>query len=207
MNRYFVIIGGLSLACVAAMYFFWEDTGPLPQNKAKIPPKPAAGQITNSRPELAAPPPAGAGQIADPAVTNRKAESGPSTAQAAARPSSLPHQPEAEVEEARAKIVEAIQAAAVSYDARELPRIRPHLSHPDPLVREAAVNGIITLGDAAGAPLLREAAQRTPSPEEAVYLLKMADWLELPSPPIELIKARIKERQAKLRNTPPPPAP
>lgn len=78
-------------------------------------------------------------------------------------------------------ILAEIEAASISYDARELPRIRPFLTHPDPAVREAAVNGVFILGDAAGAPLLREAARLTATPQEAVRLLEMADYLELPS--------------------------
>ncbi|MEQ1748031.1 MAG: hypothetical protein ABL974_01305 [Prosthecobacter sp.] len=85
---------------------------------------------------------------------------------------------------ARQTIMETIQTASISYDPIELPRIQPFLSHPDPEVRAAALNGIVMLGHAAGAPLLREAAKRAATPQEAVELLSKADYLELPSAPI-----------------------
>lgn len=91
-------------------------------------------------------------------------------------------------------ILDAIQLASVSYDPSELPRIHPYLTHPDPELREAALNGIIVLGHAAGAPLLRDAARRTANPLEAAELLKKADYLELPSAPIELLRQRLKSR-------------
>jgi hypothetical protein len=75
----------------------------------------------------------------------------------------------------------AIQEASISYDPKELPKIKPYLQHPDAEVRAAALNGILVLGDAAGAPILREAAKRAPTPQEAVKLLETADYLELPS--------------------------
>lgn len=87
-------------------------------------------------------------------------------------------------------ILETIQAASISYDPVELPRIQPYLSHPDPEIRKAALNGIIVLGDAAGAPLLREAASRSPTREEATLLREKADYLELPSA-YDLMKAGI----------------
>lgn len=85
---------------------------------------------------------------------------------------------------ARQTILETIQTASISYDPVELPRIQPFLSHPDPEVRAAALNGIVALGHAAGAALLREAAKRAATPHEAVELLSKADYLELPSAPI-----------------------
>lgn len=78
-------------------------------------------------------------------------------------------------------ILAEIEDAATSYDAAELPRIRPFLSHADPAVREAALQGIIILGEAEGAALLRDAARVAPTPREAAHLLEMADYLELPS--------------------------
>lgn len=80
--------------------------------------------------------------------------------------------------------METIQTASISYDPVDLPRIQPFLFHPDPEVRAAAFNGIVVLGHAAGAPLLREAAKRAATPQEAVELLGKADYLELPSAPI-----------------------
>lgn len=79
------------------------------------------------------------------------------------------------------QILEAIHEASISYDAKELPKIQPHLIHPDPEVRAAALDGVLTLGDAAGAPLLRQAASTLKDPREAVKYLEAADYLELPS--------------------------
>lgn len=89
----------------------------------------------------------------------------------------------------RQVIREAIHAASISYDPVDLPRIQPYLSHPDPEIREAALNGILVLGHAAGAPLLRDAAKRATSPKEAALLLEKADYLELPSA-YDLMKAK-----------------
>jgi len=101
--------------------------------------------------------------------------------------------------EAAAKqgMLEAIHLASISYDPAELPRIQPYLTHSDPEVREAALNGMVVLGHAAGAPLLREAAKRTINPIEAAELLKKANYLELPSVPIELLRQRLKKRASK----------
>lgn len=79
------------------------------------------------------------------------------------------------------EIFAAIEDAASSYSAEELPKIQPYLLHPDPEVRAAAVQGMINLGDASAAPLLRTAAQLAPSSQEAEGMKKAADYVELPS--------------------------
>jgi hypothetical protein len=89
-------------------------------------------------------------------------------------------------------ILDAIQLASVSYDPSELPRIQPYLTHSDPEVRAAALNGIVVLGHAAGAPLLRDAASRITNRTEAAELLNKADYLELPSAPIKLLRQKLK---------------
>jgi hypothetical protein len=91
-------------------------------------------------------------------------------------------------------ILDAIQLASVSYDPSELPSLKPYLTHSDPEIREAALNGIIVLGHAAGAPLLRDAASRISNPIEASELLRKADYLELPSAPIKLLKQRLQNK-------------
>jgi hypothetical protein len=83
--------------------------------------------------------------------------------------------------QAVSQILEAIHQASISYDAKELPKIQPHLIHPDAEVRAAALEGVLVLGDAAGAPLLRRAASTLKDPREAVKYLEAADYLELPS--------------------------
>lgn len=98
-------------------------------------------------------------------------ESGNVTAQAPR--SSLPTE--------KPKILEVIDEASVSYDAAELPKIQPFLLHADPEVRKAALEGMLTLGDAAAAPMLRTAAKLALTPEEAQAMTEAAAYLELPS--------------------------
>lgn len=88
----------------------------------------------------------------------------------------------------REKISQVIEAASITYDPAELPKIQPYLTHPDPEVRAEALNGIVNLGDEAGVPLLREAAQRVPNSEESRRLIEMADYLELPASTTKFLK-------------------
>lgn len=80
-----------------------------------------------------------------------------------------------------AAILSTIEEASVTYDSKALPLIEPFLLHADPRVRQAAMNGMIVLGEAAAGPLLRKAAGKAPSPREAVALADAADFVELPS--------------------------
>ena len=91
-------------------------------------------------------------------------------------------------------IMETIDEAAVTYDPQELPKIQPFLLHPDPEIRKAAIDGMILLGDAAAAPLLRSAAKLAPSPEEAVAMNEAAAYVELPSG--SLIGAKSPQRKS-----------
>jgi|GEM_PF-1435362 len=84
-----------------------------------------------------------------------------------------------------------IEAAAITYDAEELPILESYLFDPDPEIRQAALNGMLTLGDAAASPLLREAAENAYSPQEAVAMLEAADYLELPSGTLPPIKKNV----------------
>jgi len=77
-------------------------------------------------------------------------------------------------------IFTAIHEAAITYDAGSLSLISPHLSSSDAEVRAAAVDGIMLLGDAAGAPLLRKAADQARNAAEEADLRAKADYLELP---------------------------
>jgi hypothetical protein len=81
-----------------------------------------------------------------------------------------------------------IEDASVTYDAKALPLIEPYLLNPDPVVREAAKNGMINLGDAAAGPLLREASRHAYTPQEAVALSEAADYVELPPASVRLTK-------------------
>lgn len=78
-------------------------------------------------------------------------------------------------------VIVAIQTAATTYEAAKVPEIQPYLTHPDPAVRTAAMNGIVELGYPTGASVLREAAARAATPEEAALLNAKADYLLLPS--------------------------
>ena len=84
-------------------------------------------------------------------------------------------------DEERSVILNTIEQASVTYDAKALPLIEPYLLHQDPEVRRAAMNGMIVLGEAAAGPLLRKAAEKSTSPKEAVALSEAADFVELPS--------------------------
>lgn len=84
-------------------------------------------------------------------------------------------------DDARAAILKEIEQASVTYDAKALPDIEPYLLHPDPEVRQAALNGMLILGDAVAGPLLRKAAEKAPTPKEAVAFQEAADYVELPA--------------------------
>jgi hypothetical protein len=81
-----------------------------------------------------------------------------------------------------------IEDAATSYDPRQISRIQPFLEHSDPEIRSATIQGLITLGDPAAAPVLRAAAGRirTADLKEAIPMIEAADYLELP--PASLVK-------------------
>ena len=104
------------------------------------------------------------------------------SADAAAPPPSEPVASPVVAAEAGGKdaILAAIQEAAITYDPTSLPAIAPHLGSQDPVVRAAAVDGIMLLGDAAGAPLLRRAADRSANAAESASLKAKAAYLELP---------------------------
>lgn len=105
----------------------------------------------------------------------------------------------AEAEKIREQALEKIQDASVSYDAAELPVIRPYLLSSDPVLRAAAVDAMIVLGDASAGPMLREAAKSIESQEEAKQMLKAADYVELPPANIK----EIAEKMRKNRETKP----
>ena len=119
-------------------------------------------------------------------------------------------------DEARATILKEIEQASVTYDAKALPDIEPYLLHPDPEVRQAALNGMLILGDAAAGPLLRKAAGKAPTPKEAVALSEAADYVELPAgsfvpkertAPGTRVPRDAKATESKRLRTPPAPEP
>ncbi len=93
-------------------------------------------------------------------------------------------------------VLDELEFAALSYDAVELPVIESYLLHPDPEIREAALDAMLTLGDAAASPMLRAAAAQAYSPHEAVELLEAADFLELPSAILPVRESRSTGQQS-----------
>ena len=65
----------------------------------------------------------------------------------------------------REEIVDRMNEASVSYDPAQLPVIEPYLRNGDPAIRTAALDAVLVLGHADGAPLLREAAKLAESSE------------------------------------------
>jgi HEAT repeats len=87
-------------------------------------------------------------------------------------------------EQKREVALEAMHAAVVTYDPNSLPLISPYLNDEDEAVRAEALNGMLQMGEAAAAPLLRAAADKARNPREALAMLDAADFLELPSVPV-----------------------
>lgn len=87
-------------------------------------------------------------------------------------------------EQKKEAALEAMHAAVVTYDPKSLPLISPYLNDEDEAVRAEALNGMLRMGEAAAAPLLRAAADKARSPREALAMLDAADFLELPSVPV-----------------------
>lgn len=124
--------------------------------------------------------------VTKPAIRHRSATGSPA-------PSKAPPTPQTNDETLNQPIeplLEQIHDASVTYDPRELIKIQPFLTHPNAEIRKAAVDGMITLGDASAGSMLREASKSAPTPQEAVAMLEAADYVELPS-------ARLIDRKAK----------
>jgi HEAT repeat protein len=79
------------------------------------------------------------------------------------------------------RILALIHTASITYDPAEIQTLAPFLQDPDPEIRKAAAEGLIVLGDAAAAPVLRDAARLQSDPRETISLLEAAEYLELPS--------------------------
>ena len=108
-------------------------------------------------------------------------------------------------EAAREVILEKMHFAATSYDAAELPVIRPYLESPDPELRAAAVDAMLLLGDSSAGWMLREAAKRLGSVEEQKVMNEAAEYIEMPPANLtkigEMMKKREEERVEK-KSTP-----
>ena len=83
-------------------------------------------------------------------------------------------------QEQKEAILSRLSQAACSYQATSLPLIEPYLYSADQSLRDAAVNAVMTLGDASGGAVLRKAASADTTPAEAADLLQKAAYLELP---------------------------
>jgi hypothetical protein len=83
-------------------------------------------------------------------------------------------------EAAREVVLEAIDDATVTYSVEGLVTLGPLLSHPDPEIREAAIEGIVQLGETAGVQVLREAAKKSRNPREVEQMTEAAAFLEIP---------------------------
>jgi hypothetical protein len=148
----------------------------------------AGGEPDNRVPEI----PATAPSQALPSASETTGKPGPSVPAALAPDFKLV--PDNAPQEA---LLEAINDVAITYDPVELPKIKPYLLHPDPEVRKAALDGMVVLGDAAAAPLLRDAARQVASSKEAIEMMQAAEFLELPS-----ATGLIKDGVAKPKGTP-----
>ena len=84
----------------------------------------------------------------------------------------------------RSRLHADIEAAYTTYDVAALPKLTPHLRHPDPEIRAFARDAIIQLGHAEGAAPLRAAARAARDPHEAAALEDAAAFLELPPAPV-----------------------
>lgn len=95
----------------------------------------------------------------------------------------------------REAAIEKMDDASTSYDPAQLPIIQPYLESSDPKLREAAIDAMINLGDAAAAPMLRDAAAKLKSDLEAKKMNEAADYLELPSANFKEISEMFKKRR------------
>ena len=95
----------------------------------------------------------------------------------------------------REAALEIIHDASVTYDPAELPVIQPYLLSPDPELRAAAVDAMVVLGDASASPLLREAAAKVSSTQEALKMIEAAAYVELPPLDIKKFSALAKKRK------------
>lgn len=82
--------------------------------------------------------------------------------------------------EAQEPFFEAIMEASATYSPEGLVVLEPLLGHPDPEIREAAIEGIVQLGEPEGVAVLRRTAEGTAFPEDRGALLEAAEFLELP---------------------------
>jgi len=102
----------------------------------------------------------------------------PATAEGAGKSEATAAAPDAEA--ALEPTLQKIEELAITYDVAAIPALAAFLAHADPRVREAAREGLITLGEDEAVPYLKAAAQKAPA-EEAPLLKEAAEFLALPS--------------------------
>lgn len=88
--------------------------------------------------------------------------------------------------------LEAINDAATTYEAAQLPFINKYLYDKDPEIRKAAMDAMLVLGDAGAGKYLRDAAQSAETEKERDALVKAADYSELP--PVDM-KTMVEQRK------------
>jgi hypothetical protein len=179
----------LPLALVAAAIvlcigvFMAIDTTP-----AEVPSEDVSAEIEVSEPDplQALPPPpsdfpsdasTGGGSTYGGAITSRGEDGLLATKEAVAAAMAADTAMDSQAKEA---VLSVIEDASTTYDVSGLTVLGPLLAHSDPDVREATVEGIVQLGDAAGAKTLRDAAKGTSDPKLKDRMLKAAQFLELP---------------------------
>jgi hypothetical protein len=85
-----------------------------------------------------------------------------------------------------------LHETSITYDPAELPKIQSYLLSPDPEVQKAAIDAMLVLGDAAAAPMLRDASRQISDTDAIVEMLKAADYLELPPVDVKKMAALLK---------------
>jgi HEAT repeat protein len=83
-------------------------------------------------------------------------------------------------EVAKEVVLEAIEDASTTYSPEGFVVLSPLLAHPDREIREAAIEGIVQLGESSGAQVLRAAAKKARDPRDAEEMLEAAKFLDLP---------------------------
>jgi hypothetical protein len=83
--------------------------------------------------------------------------------------------------EAIARVIDGFQEISASYDPKRLQEIEPYLYSRNLMIRAAAVDAVLNLGDSSGAEILRRAARSMLEPKEELETLEKAALLALPS--------------------------
>lgn len=94
-------------------------------------------------------------------------------------------------EKAQEKAFDNIENAVITYSPEAVNSIVPMLSSADPEIRDAAIEGLVQLGEKRGADALRRAARTAKTPQEKARMLKAADFIELPPVQLEWVQPTI----------------